>query len=139
MITLDEYVGAWATSPDWTPTRQANAQKLLDMCDRLRVRMEADGVIFKVSPKTGTCVGGEHDGMGGFRPQNCTQGAVHSSHKEGLAVDNYDPDNAIDKWLVAHQEDLEYYEIYIEDPIFTPGWSHWSIQAPRSGKHIFIP
>lgn len=139
MITLDEYVGGHQDSPDWTPERQANAVKLLEYCDRLRLRMEADGVIFKVNPNTGTCVSGAFHGYGGFRPQDCTQGAPHSSHKDGLAVDNYDPDDAIDNWLIAHQDDLVYYEIYIEAPVSTPGWSHWSIKSPPSGKHIFIP
>jgi hypothetical protein len=82
MITLDEYVNDHGDSPDWTPERQANATKLLDYCDHLRVRMEADGVIFKSNPKTGSCVSGEFDGWGGFRTQACTVGAPHSNHKE---------------------------------------------------------
>lgn len=143
MITLEEYVGSHAASPDWTPERQANAVLLLAACDRLRNCMEADGVVFLVNPKTGDCVGGQLHGYGGFRPQDCPQmkpqGALHSNHKEGLAVDNYDPDNAIDDYLMAHQSLLEDYGIYIEHPDSTPTWSHWSIKAPGSGHHVFYP
>ena len=146
MITLDEYIGVHASSPDWTPERQANAIILLTQCAALRLRMAADGVIFKVNPKTDTCISGEKDGWGGFRTQDALdqrtglpEGAKRSNHKEGLAVDNYDPDGAIDTWLMAHSDDLEFYGIYIEHPDTTPGWSHWSTKPPGSGHHIFYP
>lgn len=146
MITLDEYVGIHANSPDWTPQRASNAILLLDTCDRLRTCMEADGVVFPVNPKTGTCVSGELHGWGGFRTQDAVdqrtglpEGAKHSNHKEGLAVDNYDPDNAIDNYLMAHQSLLDDYSIYIEHPDTTPGWSHWSTKSPGSGHHVFYP
>jgi hypothetical protein len=137
MITIDEYVGIHVNSPDWTPERQANAANLLTHCAALRLRMAADGVIFKTNPKTGTCISGEI--YGGFRPQDCPIGAPHSNHKEGLAVDNFDPDEAIDNWLMNHEADLEFYGIYIEHPDTTPGWSHWSIKLPGSGHHVFYP
>jgi hypothetical protein len=137
VITLAEYVGIHANSPDWTLARTSNAIRLLQACDKLEVLMVADGVIFPVNPKTHTQVSGEK--YGGFRPQNCPEGAAHSSHKEGLAVDRYDPQNAIDNWLVLNQQSLVDCSIYIEHPIATEGWSHWSIFPPKSGHHIFYP
>ena len=137
MITLEQYVGGHEASPDWTPERQSNATKLLYTCAQLELEMIADGVVFPDNPHTGSGVSGQT--FGGFRPQDCPQGAPHSSHKEGLAVDRYDPNNAIDTWLMAHQDALERFGIYIEHPDSTHGWSHWSIKAPGSGKHVFYP
>jgi len=151
MFTIEDYVGIYASSPDWTPERQANARHLLNACANLQVIMEADGVHFPlhehaangVHPRTETTIGGET--YGGFRPQSCLIGAAHSAHKEGLAVDRYDPDGIIDKWLLddylAHgdRSALVHCGIYIEHPDSTPGWSHWSIRAPASGHHVFYP
>lgn len=137
MITLEQYVGLHLNSPDWTLERAKNAMKLLAACEKLQKRMEDDDVVFMVNPKTGSQVSGEI--YGGFRPQNCTIGAPHSSHKEGLAVDIFDPENKIDKWLLEFPLALNDFGIYIEHPDKTPGWSHWSIRAPGSGKHIFWP
>jgi hypothetical protein len=39
MITIAEYVGPHAQSPDWTAERASNALMLLQACDKL----EADG------------------------------------------------------------------------------------------------
>lgn len=138
-ITINQYAGGHEASPDWTPERQANAQQLLLVCAGLEEEMIADGIEFPDNPATGSGVGGAFHGYGGFRPQNCQQGAPHSNHKEGLAVDRYDPHNAIDAWLMAHQDALERHGVYIEHPDSTIHWSHWSIRASGSGHHIFYP
>lgn len=137
MITLQEYFGPWATSPDATPERQANAERLLAICENLEAEMTADGVTFPDNPATGNGVSGEK--FGGFRPQDCPEGAPHSSHKEGLAVDRYDPDNDIDEWCLRHQDRLQHWGVYIEAPQSTPRWSHWTIRPPASGHTVFIP
>lgn len=137
MITLDQYVGPHAKSPDWTPERQENAKRLLEACAGLEVEMTLDGVPFPDNPATKSGVSGQT--FGGFRPQNCPQGAANSSHKLGLAVDRYDPHGEIDVWLMAHQDRMEVYGIYIEHPSATPGWSHWTIKAPGSGRRVFYP
>lgn len=137
MFTIDQYVGIHKDSPDWDTIRQDNAARLLTACANLQNIMEADGVKFPINPKTGSEISGET--YGGFRPQSCPIGAAHSSHKEGLAVDRFDPNGEIDGWLMRHQDVLEMTGIYIEAPDSTPGWSHWTIRAPMSGKHVFIP
>jgi hypothetical protein len=150
MIEINEYIAGHEASPDWTPERHANAETLLDVCALLEREMASAGVRFPDNPKTGNGIGGQFHGFGGFRPQDCKQGAPHSSHKDGQAVDRYDPDNAIDKWLAddyaawviagdAGRSALVRYGIYIEHPDSTPGWSHWSTKAPASGHHIFLP
>ena len=137
MITIYEYVGVHANSPDWNSDRQLNAQKLLDICALLETELIAAGIEFPINPKTNSGVSGETNG--GFREQNCIVGAPNSSHKEGQAVDRYDPENKIDAYLMANQDLLVKYGIYIESPDSTPSWSHWSTRAPGSGHHVFIP
>jgi hypothetical protein len=137
MITLDQYFGDWYECPDATEKRKDNAERLLDACSDLEALARADGVVFPINQKTGSQVSGET--YGGFRPQACSIGAAHSSHKEGLAVDIYDPDGEIDAWCMAHQDLMAQCKIYIEDPNYTKGWSHWTIKAPGSGHRVFIP
>ena len=137
MIDYLEYVGKWASSPDLTEERKQNAILLLEACRKLEMEMLLDGVLFPDNPATGSGVSGQQ--YGGFRPQSCPEGAPHSAHKEGQAVDRYDPTNAIDAWLLAHPDALVRHGIYIEHPDATKNWSHWSIRAPGSGKHIFLP
>ena len=137
MISLAEYVGVHAHSPDWTIERASNALKLLSACARLQTLMVADKIIFHVNPKTKSMVSGET--YGGFRPQDCPIGAPHSSHKEGHGVDIFDPDGKIDAWLVNNAYTLGSCGIYIEHPIKTPTWSHWQDIAPGSGHRIFYP
>ena len=137
MLSVEEYVGPHSNSPDWTPERQENAERLCVAVNDLAADMMADGVNFRINPHTGTCVSGMT--FGGFRPQDCLQGAPNSSHKEALGVDLYDPVNEIDYWLMMHVDKLEEYGIYIEHPDDTPHWSHWSIKPPGSGRHVFKP
>jgi hypothetical protein len=137
MISLSEYVGPHSQSPDWTMAIQANAHKLLTACAALEVDMVAAGVVFPDNPATKSGVSGQT--YGGFRPQNCPQGAEHSAHKEGLAVDRYDPHGDIDTYLMKRQDLLVKYGIFIEHPSKTDGWSHWSAKPPGSGNHVFYP
>ena len=137
MIYLSQYVDKWSISIDWTPERQNNANKLLDAANALVDCMSAYGIDFPVNPATNSNISGQT--LGGFRPQSCKIGAPKSNHKEGLALDIYDPANTIDDWLMQNQDKLVEFGIYIEAPTATLGWSHWSIKPPKSGKHVFQP
>jgi hypothetical protein len=99
--------------------------------------MEATGLRFTINPLTQSLVGGET--LGGFRPQDCPIGAPQSAHKQGLAVDIYDPDNKIDNWIIGHQQVLKEFGLYFEHPTATPRWSHWTTRKPASGRRIFYP
>ena len=77
MITLTQYVGPHRDSPDWTPAREQAATKLLAACSALEVEMARGGVSFPDNPATHSGVSGQT--FGGFRPQNCPQGAPNSS------------------------------------------------------------
>ena len=137
MISLSDYVGVHAGCADWTPERIDNAEQLIQQCTMLELEMLSKGVKFQINPRTGTLISGQT--MGGFRPQNCAQGAPNSAHKLGLAVDLYDPHNEIDDWLLKNEDRLAFHGIYIEHPSATPKWSHWSIKPPKSGRQIFYP
>lgn len=137
-ISIEDYVGPWAGSIDWTVERQANAARLLSVINPLEEEMTRDyGILFLTNPKTKTQVSGET--LGGFRPQSAPVGAPHSAHKEGLAVDRYDPNGMIDEWMMNHQDRLAELGVHIEHPSTTPGWSHWTIRAPGSGLPVFYP
>jgi len=99
--------------------------------------MSADGVVFPINPATECGISGKT--YGGFRPQSCPQGAAHSNHKLGLAVDRWDPLNRIDDWCMQHIEVLEECGIWIEHPDATPGWAHWQSVQPKSGRRVFLP
>jgi hypothetical protein len=140
MISFDQYFGPWLTHKDATDERQANAVRLLSAVGMLERLALLDGVEFPDNPATGSGVSGST--YGGFRPQDCPQGAKHSSHKEGLAVDRYDPHGDIDKWCMMNSGiggKLEQCGIYIEHPKKTDKWSHWTVRVPGSGKRVFWP
>lgn len=148
MITLREYFGPWWDHPDATDEIKQNASSLLIACAALEQLAMVDGVSF---PEHERSLSGLHwydesdisgNGYGGFRPQDCPVGAMHSSHKEGLAVDRYDPNNNIDAWCMANSGisgKLYQCGIYIEHPTATPFWSHWTIRRPGSGNIVFFP
>lgn len=137
MITLEEYFGKWIEHPDATDARKENARKLLTACTKLEALARIDCVQFRQNPTTHSQISGSQ--YGGFRPQEYALGAAHSAHKEGLAVDIYDPDGKIDAWCMANQEKLKQCGIYIEHPYATLSWSHWTIRPPASGNTVFYP
>lgn len=137
MITLSQYSGIHRGHPDWTAAREQNALKLLGACCALEVEMARMGVRFPDNPKTKNGVSG--DTFGGFRPQSCPVGAPNSRHKQGQAVDRYDPQGEIDAWCLAHLDRLEAHGIWIEHPDDTPTWSHWQCVGVPSGNRVFRP
>lgn len=140
MITLDQYFGVHRNHPDITDDIRDNAARLLDACEELEHMARDEGVEFPDNPVTRSGVSGQT--YGGYRPRDCPQGALHSSHKEGLAVDRYDPQGKIDAWCMMNSGKgglLEQCGVYIEHPDATKGWSHWTIKATKSGRRVFMP
>lgn len=135
LISLGDYVGPHAESPDWTPERQAAAEAMLEPVNALLMEAEAHGVELTMNPRTHTLVSGIT--FGGFRPQDCPQGAAHSAHKDGRAVDIYDPHGDLDRWI--SDLILERFGLYREHPADTLGWCHLSDKAPSSGRRTFHP
>lgn len=136
MITTQDYVGPHSNSPDWTRLRHNNAEQLLDAVNALLEHYYREtGNPLHINPATSSQVSGQT--YGGFRPQSCPQGSPHSSHKEGLGVDVYDPADELDTWL--NDDILEQFGLCREAPKFTKSWCHLTIRAPGSGKRTFIP
>jgi hypothetical protein len=131
MITLDQYFRDFKH----TDAQRANASLLLNRVNLLISDAAKYGVILKTNKNTGSMISG--DTFGGFRPKSCTIGAPGSSHKEAMAVDVYDPQNALDGWL----DDIKLlkYDLYREHPEYSNGWCHLSTKSPRSGRRTFLP
>jgi hypothetical protein len=137
MITVEDYFKAYTGHPEITPAIKANAVAMLQKVNELRRRASDDGVEFKVNPISGTSVAGETNG--GFRPSASTVGAPASKHKQGRAVDNYDPDRRFASWCIAHEDDLRELRLHMERSEWTPSWVHLQDVAPLSGLTYFIP
>ena len=136
-ILITDYFGKWREHPDATVEVVENAILLLDKVNSLLDEAFADGVDLIINHNTHSYVAGVE--YGGFRPQDCKQGAPKSSHKIGKAVDIYDRNNELDEWLFKHQNRLIHYDLYMEHPQATPRWCHLSTKAPGSGKRVFMP
>lgn len=145
IVSVDDLFGCWVTHPDATAERVANATLFLPKVNMLLQDAIDDGVPLKINPNTQNYVGGAHNGFGGFRPQNCAQGAPGSSHKQGRGVDMFDPHNALDTWLdkfevgFGHNTKLASYSLYREAPEDTISWCHLTDRAPDSKKNTFKP
>lgn len=136
MITLEEMFRGKMDHPDATEERLDNARDLLEKVSKLFVYLEYEP---KICPNTGCQISGSlhGDGDGGFRLQSSKTGAVKSSHKEGQAVDVYDPGGKLD--MMLNDKILSMFELYREHPSETPGWCHLTTRAPRSGRRTFYP
>lgn len=79
----------------------------------------------------------------GWRPPSingATPGAAaKSKHMLGLAVDIADPDGSLWAWVLQNLALMQQLGLYLEDKRWTPGWVHFGLGPPASGKRIFIP
>jgi len=117
---------------------QEQAQNAVELCRRVNHLLsyaEECGVNLKLNKKTGSLISGEK--YGGFRPLDCPIGAEKSAHKQAMAVDIYDPENALDIWL--NDAILIKFDLYREHPDHTNSWAHLSTKEPRSKRRTFIP
>lgn len=135
MISPSDVIGPWRNSPDLTQDRLENINDLIPPVNALLAKAKAAGIPLPINPKTGTQVSGEQ--YGGFRPQTCPIGAPLSAHKQGMAVDIYDPTNALDAWIT--DDVLRECGLYREAPKATPGWTHLTTRRPGSGNRTFVP
>lgn len=136
-ILIADYFGKWINHPDLTDKVMANAIILLDRVNPLLDAAFEDGIDLQINPLTGSFVAGNT--YGGFRPQDCPQGAPQSSHKQGMAVDVFDKTNELDEWAFKNQDRLRLFDLYIEHPQATPRWCHLTTRPPGSGKRVFLP
>lgn len=131
MITLGQYFGRFEHTNEHTE----NAKVLLNRVNLLLEDAKKYGVILKINKNTGSLISGQT--FGGFRPEDCPQGAKNSPHKQGMGVDIYDPDNSLDGWLDDFK--LLKYDLYREHPEHTKTWVHLQTRKTGSGKRTFLP
>lgn len=60
-----------------------------------------------------------------------------SDHCKCKAIDIYDPDKSLAKWVHEHEELLEFNHLWVEDTRYTSNWVHFTTQ--RKSKRFFIP
>jgi hypothetical protein len=132
MITLEMYFRGRVHSLD----QEQNSLNLLSKVNPLLYEYtKQTGEEVEINKVTGNCISGLTEG--GFRLPDCPQGALHSSHKEAMAVDVYDPYNHIDDWVT--DDILERFGLYREHPDDTQHWIHLTTRAPGSGNRSFHP
>ena len=134
LITISEYFG----SKIKTAENDSNAFDLLGRVNDLTSMYEADtGAEMPINPATNSHISGS--GNGGFRLRDCPIGAYHSSHKQGMAVDIFDPFDSLDKWITLNPDVLVTFDLFREYPVSTIGWCHLTTRAPLSGRRTFLP
>lgn len=122
---------------EYTLGVKANAELMVDALNELVKRMEQDGVPLEEHPQTKTII------SSGWRPRQINAqvkgAAVRSKHMTGQACDLYDPEGAIDDWLMDNQQALIELRLFLEHPSATKGWAHLQIVPPGSQKRVFYP
>jgi hypothetical protein len=136
-ITLEDYFGQWIDHPDATADIKMAADALLMKVNTLLDMAFEGGVDLLINPATQSYVSGK--AYGGFRPQDCPQGAPKSSHKAGRAVDIYDPHGVLDEWCLKNTAKLKALGLYMEHPSATVSWCHLTDRPPASGRTVFHP
>lgn len=78
----------------------------------------------------------------GWRPRSYNNtikaAGKQSNHTMGLACDIRD-DGTLRDWVLENLELMQQLGLYFEDFRWTPGWVHFQIIPPKSGKRIYIP
>lgn len=64
---------------------------------------------------------------------------MKSRHLSGAAIDIYDPNQVLQKWVLDNIKILEEVGLWCEDFSATPNWVHFQIISPASGKRFFKP
>jgi hypothetical protein len=136
-VTSAEYFSEYLGDPSVTMHMVANAADLLDRVNPVYELAKADGCELPDNPDTGSGISGK--GHGGFRAPQCTVGATNSTHRTAQGIDRYDPSRKFAGWCLAHESLLKDYGLSMEDPRWTPSWTHLQSVPPHSGNTVYIP
>lgn len=130
-FTLEQLLGPHAAQP-WSPAELASGEHLVRAWNTLGAAAEQEGVILPINPATGCHVGGT--GNGGARPKGSKVGAPGSKHQLLLALDVYDPQRSLMRWILSYGLGVaESLNLYFEHPQWTRSWVHGQIVAPGDG------
>ena len=134
MITLQQYFGK-------KPHTKEQEQQARVLLGKVGLLCQYYGVTPFTCPNTGSQISGVKNGAGdgGFRLATSTTGAATSSHKDGMGVDVYDPDEILDKAISKNEQGLIIHDLYREHPDATKGWVHLTTRAPASKRRTFRP
>lgn len=129
-------------------TQRLDAEVLLRTVRAMVNEAVEDGAFaWKADPDTACCISGSQggDGDGGFRTPGSRTGGPGSAHRAAMAVDVFDPEDRLDRWLDRFEGEngqnskLAEHGLYREAPGATPGWCHLQTRAPGSGRRTFNP
>jgi hypothetical protein len=139
MITIEQYFGPKIAHQDATALRKSAATLLLQRVNALLAWEKELGYEQETDPDTGSSISGSKGGAGdgGFRLSTSATGAAKSKHKEGQAVDVFDPFDKLDDLII--DEILVKFGLWRESPLKTPGWCHLQSVPPGSGRRTFNP
>lgn len=135
MLTLEKWItsdGKYperAKSPDLTDEVRNKATILISTINSFLAELNFQGPI-KVSS--------------GFRPvavnASLANSAKRSLHCTGSAIDIEDPSGTLDNAIKSRPELLDKFGLWLEDPGYTPGWTHLDLGVRRERPiRIFIP
>ena len=122
----------------WKGRDEKYAEELTD-----EIRSNAENTLAKVNELL-TRAGRTMDRCAsGWRPRAVNEATANSGaasrHLTGQAADVVDLDRSLAHWCVNHLGDLEEIGLWMEDPRWTPTWTHLQTVPPKSGKLVYIP
>lgn len=138
VITLADYLGEHVKthSEEITSQLTANATRTVNLVNQLFQALEMGDVKVERNAR-GSFLNS------GWRPATYNAGvagaATRSLHITGEAADIFDPDGAIDDYLMGRLMVLGGLGLYMEHPASTKGWCHVQTRPPRSGNRVFYP
>lgn len=136
-ITIKDYLMGRDERNFLHPEVKKSAENTVLVVNRLLSYFPGYGVVLEAHPSTKTVI------SSGWRPAELnawTPGAApKSKHITGCACDIYDPDGAIDDFLMDNNWLLKELGLFMEHPSATKGWCHVQTVPPKSGKLIFYP
>lgn len=71
--------------------------------------------------------------------QRINPAAPQSKHLLGAACDISDPAGALARWVQDRLQLMADVGLWCEDFRSTPGWVHFQILPPKSGRRVFLP
>ena len=140
-VTLAQLLGRYGAEP-WSEAEFASGRHLCLAWNTLASAAYGEGVILPINPATGCSIGGT--GNGGARPKGSKVGAPGSKHQLLMALDWFDPQRALMRWLLSYGlERAAALGMYFEHPQWTRSWVHGQIVPPSDGLHrwgiVFVP
>ena len=120
-ITINQY---FKTLKAEKPAHEINAADLLERVNELLGNAVSSGIKVPINSQTKSLVSGVK--WGGYRGENCPEGRGNSAHKEGRAVDVFDPDGDLANWAANNISLMIDLGLHMEHPAATRGWAHFT-------------